>query len=98
VKRLTAYGEPVEGTPFGRYRLIEVIGQGGMGTVYKAHDTKMRRDVAIKVLPPELATEPGYEERFRHEAYTAARLSEPHIIPIHEADESTAGYTLLSRG
>ncbi len=72
---------------FGRYRLIEVIGEGGMGKVYKAHDTVMRRDVAIKVLPPELATEPGYEERFRREAYTAARLTEPHIIPIHEAGE-----------
>jgi len=58
-----------------------------MGKVYKAHDTAMGRDVAIKVLPPELATEPGYEQRFRREAYTAARLTEPHIIPIHEAGE-----------
>ena len=72
---------------FGRYRLIELIGQGGMGTVYKAHDTMMRRDVAIKVLPPELVTEPGYADRFRREAYMAAKLTEPHIIPIHEAGE-----------
>ena len=72
---------------FGRYRLIELIGQGGMGTVYKAHDTVMRRDVAIKVLPPELVTEPGYAERFRREAYMAAKLTEPHIIPIHDAGE-----------
>ncbi len=72
---------------FGRYRLIEVIGEGGMGKVYRAHDTMMDRYVAIKVLPRELATEPGYEERFRREAYTAARLTEPHIVPIHEAGE-----------
>ena len=72
---------------FGRYRLLSLIGEGGMGKVYKAHDTVMDRDVAIKVLPPEMASEPGYEERFRREAYTAARLSEPHIIPVHEAGE-----------
>jgi serine/threonine-protein kinase len=58
-----------------------------MGKVYKAHDTMMARDVAIKVLLPETAAEPGYEERFRREAHTAARLTEPHIIPIYEAGE-----------
>lgn len=73
--------------PFGRYRLIEVIGQGGMGKVYKAHDTVIDRDVAVKVLSTELATEPGFRERFRREAHTAARLSEPHIIPIHDTGE-----------
>ncbi len=72
---------------FGRYRLLSLIGAGGMGQVYKAHDTMMDRDVAIKVLPPESAAEPGYEERFRREAHTAARLTEPHIIPIYEAGE-----------
>src|ERR1700722_3504006 len=58
-----------------------------MGKVYKAHDTLMGRDVAIKVLPPELATEPGFQDRFRREAHTAARLTEPHIIPIHDTGE-----------
>ena len=76
-----------EGSPFGRYRLIEVLGSGGMGEVWRAYDTMMRRDVAVKVLPTDLAAEPGYEERFRREAYTAARLAEPHIIPIHEAGD-----------
>ncbi|VBA59142.1 Serine/threonine-protein kinase PknD [Mycobacterium attenuatum] len=74
-------------TVFGRYQLIEVIGEGAMGKVYRARDTKMRREVAVKVLAPELATEPGYRERFRREAYGVAQLSEPHVIPIHEADE-----------
>jgi serine/threonine protein kinase len=72
---------------FGRYRLIALLGEGGMGKVYRAHDTMMDREVAIKVLPPEIATEPGYEQRFRREAYTAARVSEPHIVPIFEAGE-----------
>ncbi len=71
----------------GRYELIEQIGQGGMGTVYRARDTKMQREVAIKVLRPELASAPGYVERFRRESFTAARLSEPHVVPVHEADE-----------
>ncbi|GAB3038585.1 serine/threonine-protein kinase PknH/PknJ [Mycobacterium bourgelatii] len=77
----------MDGVEFGRYRLLSLIGEGGMGKVYKAHDTMMDRDVAIKVLPPELASEPNYERRFRREAHIAARLNEPHIIPIHEAGE-----------
>ncbi len=72
---------------FGRYRLIEVIGQGGMGKVYRAHDTVIGRHVAVKVLATDLATEPGFQERFRREAHTAARLTEPHIIPIHDTGE-----------
>ncbi len=72
---------------FGRYRLLSLIGEGGMGKVYRAHDTMMDRDVAIKVLPPELAREPGYAQRFRREARIAARLTEPHVIPIHESGE-----------
>jgi serine/threonine protein kinase len=72
---------------FGRCRLIEVIGEGGMGKVYKAHDTVVDRYVAVKVLSTELAAEPGFRERFRREAHTAARLTEPHIIPIHDTGE-----------
>jgi serine/threonine protein kinase len=78
---------PVDEVGFGRYRLLSVIGEGGMGRVYKAHDTVIGRDVDIKVLPTELGAEPGYRERFRREAHTAARLTEPHIIPIHDAGE-----------
>jgi serine/threonine protein kinase len=77
----------VDEIAFGRYRLIEVIGRGGMGTVYRARDTVIDREVAVKVLPTELATEPGYRERFRREAHTAARLTEPHIIPIYDTGE-----------
>ena len=58
-----------------------------MGKVYKARDTAIGRDVAIKVLPAELAQQTGYRERFRREALTAARLTEPHIIPIYDTGE-----------
>ncbi len=72
---------------FGRYRLLSLIGEGGMGKVYKAHDTVIGRDVAIKVLPTELGAEPGYRERFRREAHAAARLAAPHIIHIYDTGE-----------
>jgi serine/threonine kinase PknH len=78
---------PVDEVVFGRYRLLSVIGEGGMGKVYKAHDTVIDRDVAIKVLPTELGAEPEYRQRFHREAHTAARLTEPHIIPIHDTGE-----------
>jgi serine/threonine protein kinase len=78
---------PVDEVAFGRYRLIGLIGEGAMDKVYKAHDTVIGRDVAIKVLPTELGAEPGYRERFRREAHTAARLTEPHIIPIYDTGE-----------
>lgn len=77
----------MEGTPFGRYRLIEVIGQGGMGKVFRAYDPELEREVAIKVLPGEVAAQPGYRERFRREARVAARLIDPHVIPIFESGE-----------
>ncbi len=72
---------------FGRYRLLGLIGEGGMGQVFKARDSVIPRDVAIKVLPAELASQPGYRERFRREAHTAAQITDPHVIPIHDTGE-----------
>src|SRR3984893_2329447 len=86
--RLAAYGEPVEGTPFGRYRLIELLGRGGMGEVWRAFDTATNdRTVAIKLLPPNLAQDDTFVQRFRREAEAAARLNSPHVIPIHDYGE-----------
>src|SRR5215204_1156157 len=73
----------VERPPFGRYQLVELLGRGGMGEVWRAHDTATDRIVAIKVLPPGLANDDVFQQRFRREARAAAQLNEPHVIPIH---------------
>jgi serine/threonine protein kinase len=77
----------MEGTPFGRYRLIELLGRGGMGEVWKAFDTVTNRVVAVKVLPANLANDPQFEQRFRREAFAAAGLANPHVVPIHTFGE-----------
>ncbi|WP_330183480.1 protein kinase [Nocardia sp. NBC_01503] len=71
----------------GHYRLVMLLGQGGMGQVWAAHDTRIGRDVALKVLPVELASDPDYRRRFEREAQLAARLRGPHIVPIHTFGE-----------
>jgi serine/threonine protein kinase len=77
----------VDGTPFGRYRLIELLGRGGMGEVWRAHDTAIDRMVAIKMLLPHFAQDRTFEQRFRREARAAARLDEPHVVPIYDVGE-----------
>ncbi|WP_409329006.1 serine/threonine-protein kinase [Trujillonella humicola] len=68
---------------FGPYRIEGLLGRGGMGVVYEAFDTDHQRRVALKVLAEDLAADSAYRERFRREAYAAARLNDPHIVPIH---------------
>lgn len=77
----------MEGAAFGRYRLMQLLGRGGMGEVWRAYDTATNRVVALKVLLPHLTHDPSFERRFRREAYTAASLSEPHVGPIHNFGE-----------
>ncbi|MEU1960662.1 protein kinase [Nocardia sp. NPDC019304] len=68
---------------FGRYRLHELIGEGGMGQVWRAYDTATDRIVAVKLLPERCAVDPNFRERFRREAHDTAQLREPHVVPIH---------------
>ena len=72
------------GPRFGPYILTAILGRGGMGVVYRAYDTAKGRTVALKVLVPELAADQGFQDRFRRESKRAARLNEPHVIPIHD--------------
>ncbi|MDD7938159.1 protein kinase [Actinomycetospora lutea] len=69
---------------FGPYRLEGRLGRGGMGEVHRAYDTRRDREVALKRLTPELADDPEIRERFERECRTAARLSSPHVVPIHD--------------
>jgi eukaryotic-like serine/threonine-protein kinase len=71
----------------GRYRVLDMLGRGGMGAVFLAEDLKLDRRVAIKVLLPEVADEPGFVGRFQREARIAARLDHGSIIPIYEVEQ-----------
>ncbi|WP_018599406.1 serine/threonine-protein kinase [Mycobacterium sp. 155] len=72
------------GTRFGPYELRSLIGVGGMGEVYRAYDTVKDRMVAVKLLRTEVAADRSYQARFRRESRAAARLQEPHVIPVHD--------------
>ena len=73
----------MDATTFGPYRLEQLIGRGGMGEVYRAYDERTDRIVALKVLPPHLAKDEVFQQRFRRESQAAAGINEPHVVPIH---------------
>jgi eukaryotic-like serine/threonine-protein kinase len=77
---------PYVGQRFGRYRIEEEIGAGGMGVVYRAYDEKLERDLALKVLTPGALNDEAARKRFRNEARVLSRLNHPAIQTIHDFD------------
>ena len=83
------------GAKLSNFEIVELIGRGGMGEVYRARDTRLKRDVAIKVLPAGLARDPDRIARFEREARAAGGLNHPNIVAVHEIGRD--GRYLLDR-
>ncbi|HVT47416.1 MAG TPA: protein kinase [Vicinamibacterales bacterium] len=83
------------GQQFGPYRLQELLGRGGMGEVYRARDTRLSRDVALKFLPEAFSAAPDRLARFEREARLLASLNHPHIAAIYGVEDSSAGHALV---
>jgi predicted Ser/Thr protein kinase len=80
---------------FPQLEIIELLGQGGMGAVYRARQLKLDRLVALKILPAEWGRDPAFAERFAREARTLARLSHPHVVAVHDFGEAGGHFYLL---
>jgi len=72
------------GQTIDRYKIVSLLGSGGMGMVFKAHDISLQRDIAIKIMHPHIASQPNFQERFLQEARTAARLDHPGIVQVFD--------------
>ena len=85
----------IPGTRFGAYEITAAIGAGGMGEVYRARDTRLGRDVAVKILPDVFASDPERRGRFEREARTLAALNHPHIAQIYGFEEADTTLALV---
>ncbi|HZT08870.1 MAG TPA: protein kinase [Chloroflexota bacterium] len=84
------------GRVLGQYTIIELLGRGGMATVYKGYQAALDRQVAVKVLDPYLARDPGFAERFRREALSIAGLEHPNILPVYDfGEEGGVSYIVM---
>src|SRR5262249_13387753 len=86
---------PEELTRHPRYRVLRLLGQGGMGAVYLAEHRRMGRAVALKVINPRLLSHPGALSRFQQEVRAAARLDHPNIVAAHDADQADSLHFLV---
>ena len=78
------------GTRLGPYEVVALLGEGGMGEVYRARDSRLERTVAIKILPESLAGDPQFRERFDREARAISQLDHPHICAVYDVGEHHA--------
>src|SRR5262249_52510059 len=85
-----------QGKMLGRYLLIRMLGRGGMGEVWLAEDTQLRRQVALKLLPYVVASDQNYLRDFEREARAAAALEHPHILPVHDFGEQEVGDRIIT--
>ena len=85
------------GTRLGPYEVLGLLGAGGMGEVYKARDARLKRDVALKVLPEAFANDPERLARFEREAEALASLNHPHIAHIHGLEDRQGSIRAVSR-
>src|SRR6188508_1942762 len=85
----------IPGTRLGPYEVVAPLGAGGMGEVYLANDTRLSREVAIKVLPPEVLTDPDRLARFEREAKAVSALNHPNIVTLYEVGTSAFGPFLV---
>ncbi len=79
----------------GKFEILEELGRGGFGIVYKARDKALKRLVAIKVLHPNLVNDPTFVARFRQEAQIAAQLDHPNLVPVYDFGESEGRYYIV---